>query len=150
MSQISNIAVYDGAATPVLHTLLPVSVTRDKNRIVAEWRESAAGVPNYANVRATAVCERLKSGVWHVDFRVAVPVMEAVNGQNAAGYTAAPKVAYEDTVGMYGYFSDRSLTTGRRLARQLVVNIGNNVSTSVAPATSGPLVELFDLLVSVT
>jgi hypothetical protein len=35
MSDIANIVVYDGAATPVAHTLVPVSVTRKDAEIMA-------------------------------------------------------------------------------------------------------------------
>lgn len=147
MSQIANITVYDGAGTPVAHTLTAVSVTRDKNIVIAEYREISPTVPAYASVRASMKMEVLKSGVYRVETRVVVPVMEAVTNQNAAGYTAAPKVAYENTLVTTGMFSPRSTVTDRRLARMLLVNLSNNVSTSVAAATAGPFSELFDSLV---
>lgn len=150
MSAISNITVFDGAATPVSHTLLPVDVTREKGKVTANWRESLTGIPVYAQVRTTMSLEKLKSGVYKVESRVVVPVMESVSGQNAAGYTAAPKVAYENTVVTTGWFHERSDAVGRRLARQLAVNLDGNISTSVAAATTGPVAELFDLLVAPT
>lgn len=150
MSQIANITVFDGAATPVSHTLVAVSVTRDKGRVTALWRENLAGVPVYAQIALTMTIERLKSGVYTVTSRIVVPVMEAIGAQNAAGYTAAPKVAYENTVVTIGYYHERSDAVGRRLVRQLAVNLDNNVSTSVAAATTGPVPELFDLLVAPT
>lgn len=150
MSAIANITVYDGAATPVAHTLTAIEVTREKGSISALWREGLTGIPVYAQVRCTAKIEKLKSGVYKTEFRVVVPVMESVSGQNAAGYTAAPKVAYENTFIQTGFFHERSDATGRRLTRQLGVNIANNISTSVAAATAGPLPELFDLLVAPT
>jgi len=61
MSNISQIVAYDGAATPVLHTLLPVSVTKEKGKITAFWREAASGVPVYAQVRCTMTLEQLAS-----------------------------------------------------------------------------------------
>lgn len=146
MSAIGNIAVYDGQATPVLHTLLPVSVTRENGVVLAQWREALAGVPVYAQVRCDMKLQKLKSGVYRVERRVVVPVMESISGQNAAGYTAAPKVAHEVTDVKVGYFHERSSLSDRRSARQLGVNIDGNVTTSVAAATTGPLPELFDLL----
>lgn len=146
MSQIANLVAFDGAATPVSHTFLPVSVVRDKDEVVAEWREALASVPVYAQPRVTMKMKRMGSGVYRVSSRVSVPVMETVGSQNAAGYTAAPKVAYENTVETIGYFHERSDITGRRLARQLAVNIDNGVATSVAPVTTGPIADLFDLL----
>jgi hypothetical protein len=150
MSQIADITVFDGAATPVTHTLKAISVTRDKGTVFAEWRENLASVPVYAQIRASMKIEKLASGVYKVEQRSVVPVMETVSGQNAAGYTAAPKVAYENTLVTIGYFHERSDSTGRRLVRQLHLNIGGSISTSVTPVQTGPLPELFDLLVAPT
>lgn len=150
MSQIANITVFDGAGTPVTHSLVAIEVTKEKGKTTALWREQNAALPVYAQIRATATFERLKSGVYKSEARVVVPVMESVSGQNAAGYTAAPKVAYENTYVTTGFFHERSDITGRRLARQIMVNLLGNVSTSVAAATAGPLPELFDQLVSPT
>lgn len=147
MSQIANITVFDGAGTPVTHTLTAIEVSREKGKVQALWRESNAALPVYAQIRATVSLEVLKSGVCKSEVRVVVPVMEAIGAQNAAGYTAAPKVAYENTYVTTGFFHERSDITGRRLARQIMVNLLGNVSTSVAAATSGPVPELFDMLV---
>lgn len=150
MSNIADITAFDGAATPVSHTLKAVSVTRANNEIVADWRESLASVPTHAQVRTQMKITRMKSGVYRTEQRVAVPVMESVSGANSSGYTAAPKVAFEDTIVIIGFFHERSDVAGRRRARQLALNIAGNVSTSVAAATTGPLPELFDLLVAPT
>lgn len=150
MAAIANITVFDGAATPVSHTFVPISVTRDKGLVEALWRENLSGVPVYGCPSIKATIQRLKSGVWKVDTRCVVPVMESVGSQNAAGYTAAPKVAYENTVVMTGFFHERSDVTGRRLVKQLACNLLNNVSTSVAAATSGPIPDLMDSLVAPT
>ena len=153
MGNIANIVVFDGAATPASHTLVPVDVSKDPKTgaIVAMWREQVASLPTYAQVTATArLSKSRRSGIWNVDFRVEVPVMESVSGQNSAGYTAAPKVAYVDTTGIYGHYHERGTIAGRRLSRQLAVNIGGNISTSVAAATTGVLPDLFDALVAPT
>lgn len=150
MSAISDIVVFDGAATPVSHTLKAVSVTRSAAEVVAEWREMLSSVPVYAQVRATAKLSRMKSGVYRCEFRTVVPVMESVSGANSAGYTAAPKVAYENTYISVGLFHERSDAAGRRLVRQLGVNVSGGIATSVTPVQTGPLPELFDLLVMPT
>lgn len=153
MANIANIVVFDGAATPVSHTLVPVDVSRDSKTgaIVAMWREQIASLPTYAQVTATArLSKSRRSGVWNVDFRVEVPVMEAVSGANSSGYTAAPRVAYVDTSGIYGHFHERGSIAGRRLSRQIAINIGGNIATSVAAATTGVLPDLFDALVAPT
>jgi hypothetical protein len=150
MSQIANIITFDGAATPVSHTLVPVSVSRKGDMIQALWRELLASVPDYAQVRYEASHAVLKSGVKRSEWKIVVPVMEAILNQNAAGYTAAPKVAFEDTFGFFSYAHPRSTVAGRRLARQLMVNTSGNVSTSVAASTTGPFSELFDSLLMPT
>lgn len=150
MSAIANIVAYDGAATPVVHTLFPVSVTREKNKVTALWREALAGVPVYAQVRTSMTLERLKSGVYRCETRVEVPIQEVVTGSNSSGYSAAPRVAYTNTVVTTGLFHERSDVAGRRLVRQLAVNIDGSIATSVTPVTTGPLPELFDLLTAPT
>lgn len=150
MSAIANITVFDGAATPVSHTLVAISVTRKDSEVTALWREMLASVPAYAQVRCEMKIATLKSGVWKTERRVVVPVMEAVLNQNAAGYTAMPKVAYENTYVNTGFFHPRSTVTDRRLGRQLGVNIDGNISTSVTPLSTGPLPELVDQLVAPT
>ena len=153
MANIANIVVFDGAAVPVSHTLVPVEVSKDPKTgaTVARWREQVPNLPTYAQVTATArLSKSRRSGIWNVDFRVEVPVMESVSGQNSSGYTAAPKVAYIDTTGIYGHYHERGTIAGRRLSRQLALNIGGNISTSVVAATSGVLPDLFDALISAT
>lgn len=153
MANIANIVVFDGANPPVAHTLIPVSVSKDPKtgEQVALWREQVSNLPMYAQVTATArLSKSRRSGVWNVDFRVEVPVMESVSGMNSSGYTAAPKVAYVDTTGIYGHYHERGTIAGRRLSRQLAINIGGNISTSVVPATTGVLPDLFDALISAT
>jgi hypothetical protein len=145
MSAQANIVAFDGAATPVTHTFTPIGVSNDpKLGILAEWREIIASVPTYAQLRVSTVLKKLNSGVYSVRVTVVVPVMESVSGQNAAGYTAAPKVAYENTVSLIAYFHERATTAERRLARMLLVNLANNISTSVAAATAGPVSEIVD------
>lgn len=146
MSSIANLIAFDGATTPVSHTLVPIEVTKVKNTISALYREGLASLPVYAQVSAMLTLERLSSGIYKATSKVAVPVMESISGQNAAGYTAAPKVAYTDTVVVTGFFSERGTIAGRRLVRQLAVNISGGITTTVAPVTTGPFAELFDQL----
>lgn len=150
MSQIANIVVFDGASTPVSHTLVPVSVVREGDTVVAEYREALAALPVEAQVRLTISAQKLKSGVVRTSTSMVVPVMESIAGNNAAGYTAAPRVAFEDRTDLVSYAHPRSTITSRRLARMLTINVGNNVSTSVAAATAGPVSELIDQLISPT
>lgn len=151
MSQLANITVFDGAPTPVSHTLVGENVERlPDGTIKATYKESLSGVPDYAQVRAYLTKRKLKSGVFRCTARVEVPVMESISGQNSSGYTAPPKVAYVDTVETVGYFHERGVVTGRRLARQLSNNLMGSISTSVAAVTTGPMPELFDQLLMPT
>lgn len=151
MSAQANLTVYDGASTPILHALIGQEVYRDKDSsIKAVWKESLPTLPDYAQVRVTQTKKKLPSGVTRVSSRVEVPVMEAVNAQNSSGYTAAPKVAFTDTVEVVGYFHERSTLSSRRLARQLAINVANGIATAVTPVTVGPAAELFDQLISVS
>lgn len=151
MAQQADITVFDGAATPVSHLLKAISIKSEpKGRIVATWREQLPSVPIDASVRATMTLEQLNSGVYKMDLLVEVPVMESISGNNSAGYTAAPKVAYVNTLRTTGLFHPRSDVAGRRLARQILINLLGNISTSVAAATSGPAPDLFDNIIAVS
>jgi hypothetical protein len=142
MTQLANITVFDGAATPVSHSLTATSLSRDKDGTTALWRENSFSVPLEAQIYASMRLQALKNRVWRSELRVVVPTMESVSGQNSAGYTAAPKVAFEDMYVLAGFHSARSTVSSRRLARMFIVNIANNVSTSVAASSSGPYPEL--------
>lgn len=143
MSAQANITVYDGAGTPVVHTLEALGeVPGEQGKML--WRESLTTVPLVAQVRATLAMRTLKNGATQVSETVVVPVMETVSGQNALGYTAQPKVAHEVIVVLTMYASPRATISDRRLARQIALNLGGNIATSVTPATTGPMVEAFD------
>lgn len=145
MSVSANIVIFDGASTPVSHTLVPVGQEKTpENGMTAKWREMLPSIPQYANVRLTTYAKVLKSGIERLETRIEVPVMESVSGVNSAGYTAAPKVAHTLQGSLVFYFSERASEADRRLIRQMTVNFGNNVSTSVAAATTGPASELID------
>ena len=150
MSAIANIVAFDGATTPVSHTLVPISVTRERGKVTAVYREKITTLPDEAQVFVIYTQEQTKAGTTITTVDVNVPVMESVSGVNSSGYTAAPKVAFIDRNVLINYAPKRSTVTSRRLARQLLVNIIGNIVTSVAPATTGMVPEAVDLLVSPT
>jgi hypothetical protein len=150
MSAIANITVFDGAATPVSHTLVPVSVTREKGTVEAYWREQLASLPTEAQVWVKASLGTLKAGTVRAEVSCGVPVMETVTNQNAAGYTAAPKIAFTDKNSWVSFQHPRSTITSRRLARMMLTNMSNNITTSVAAATTGYFSELIDSQVAPT
>lgn len=150
MASITNLVAFDGQVTPVSHTFVAASVSRQGTDVIASYKEALSGVPEEAQGRVTIKHSRLGSGVSRASVRVELPVMESISGVNSSGYTAAPKVAYVDTVEVTGYFHQRSVIANRRSVRQLALNILGNVTASVAAATSGPAPELFDTLITPT
>jgi hypothetical protein len=143
---MTGIVAYDGASTPASHTLALVSVSKDAGTTTAVYREQVEALPLIAQILVTLTSRRLASGVNRVSARIEVPVMESVTNANSAGYTAAPKVAYVDTVEITGFFHERGTIAGRRLARQLAANIFNGIETTVTPVTTKPAGQLFDIL----
>jgi hypothetical protein len=148
MSQIANIVAFDGAASPVSHTFVPQSVTREAGKITAFYKEANLSVPDAAQGRITLTLEKMKSGnVYKATSRVEIPVMEAIAGNNSSGYTAPPKVAYVDTIETTGYLPDRSTIADRRIVRGISNNVMSGISTTVALVLTGPIAELYDQLV---
>ena len=143
MAQQSAITVFDGAVTPVSHTLVPVDnkVLKDGTRL-SIWRENNAALPVEAQVRIELYQREFPaSKVTETRAVVVVPVMESVSGQNAQGYTAAPKVAYEDKSELRVLAHRRSTVTSRRICRQILNNLMTNTSTTVPPVSAGVLDE---------
>lgn len=147
MGQLTDFTVYDGAATPVAHIMTGISVSREANVQIAEYRELSTTLPIEAQITCTLTKQLLKNGITRISERWNVPVMETVGAQNAAGYTAAPKVAYVDTFDVVAYVHPRSTTAGRRLCRMLAVNASNDVSTPAAASTTGQIPQLVDDLI---
>jgi len=148
MSAIANLVAYDAAATA--HTFYPISVTREKGKVIALYREAVANVPVEAQGTVQLTQEQLPSGVHKVEVQVAIPVMEAVSGQNAAGYTAAPKIAHTPRIVTTAYFSGRSSSGNRQNARLLMHNLLNGKITDTTAVYSGPAPELVDSLINPT
>lgn len=138
MSAQANITVFDGAATPVSHLLVAsgVKVLKDGTQF-ALWREQLSALPLKAQVRLESTMREFQSGVVEAKFTSVVPVMESVSGQNAAGYTAAPKVAYEDRASFVQNSHPRSTIASRRLCKQLLLNLLGNVSVTATPVSAG-------------
>lgn len=149
MAAQANITVFDGASTPVSHTLVADGVRQSGNVVTASWKETLAGVPDYAQIRFWMIRETLKSGVVKTTSRLDLPVMESVSGVNASGYTAPPKVANVERFEKVTYAHPRSIETNRRIAAQLLLNIENNVFTTVTPVSSGIVPDLNQRLITV-
>lgn len=93
MTAMTNLLVKDDTTgTREETTLYPVTDTPDPF-----WRARASGVPDEGQVRLTLMQETLKSGDRKITQKLEVPVMETLVSGTAAGYQAAPKVAYVNT-----------------------------------------------------
>lgn len=144
MSAQANIVAHDGAATPVQHTFIPVSSIGSADDWIGTWRENNSALPIVAQARITQKRSRLKGGITRCETAVEVPVMEAVAGQNSAGYTAAPKVAHIVKQAYITYASERATPLERRTARMILANVMNNITGTVTAAVVGVGSELHD------
>jgi hypothetical protein len=141
MSAQANITVFDGATTPVSHTLTASGVKMlPDGSCYALWREQLATLPIKAQVRVEMKQRELSSKVVETRTESIVPVMESISGQNASGYTAAPKVAYEDKSVLLTYRHPRSTIASSRLCKQLLLNLMNN-SAVTNPAISAGVID---------
>lgn len=138
MSAQANITVFDGALTPVLHLLVSSGVKMlPDGSSYAIWREQISSLPVKAQVRVEMKQRNLASGVVESRTEAIVPVMESVSGQNASGYTAAPKVAFEDKSAFVTYRHPRSTIQSSRLCKQLLMNLMNDVSVTTPVVKTG-------------
>lgn len=118
MSQIAPIVVADGKATPVNHTFGPVSVNP------AQYRESITGLPLVGQgVAGLTFRSGSNATLQRVRVMLALPALETVTGQNASGYTAAPKVAYENSVIVDFILPVRGTADQRKDLRVLLSNL---------------------------
>lgn len=141
--EMANIVAYDDAS--VAHTFVPISVVREGSKVRAEWREDTANAPIAAQSRIIGEMEQLpKSGVYRVNIKTVVPLMETVGSQNAAGYTAWPKVAHELTASTTFLFNARATKAERIFAHTLHGNILAGRSTDLAEITNAIVSEMID------
>lgn len=105
--QITDLKVSDETATPV--TL--VAVSADSKGAI--WRSNLPDVSQAAQLRLTVVWEQLKNGSWRGSAKLEVPSMETTAGGTAAGYEAAPAVAYV-TTGIFTMFASPRSTAQDR------------------------------------
>lgn len=148
----SDYTVYDGAATPVQHSMTAAGNIVDgvSGAQTATWTETIAGLPSEAQIRCTMIKKRLKSGVIQTTTRYEVPVMESVSGQNTAGYTAAPKVAYVDRMEWTTFAHPRSVENTRTICWQLLLNTMNGSTSSNAPTKTSPAALLHQKQIAVS
>jgi len=120
MAAIAPITINDGAVTPVAHTFNPVRT----NAPDTVWRDTIAGIALAGEplIKLRQTYDR-KSGLTRTKINVLLPVLETVGSQNAAGYTAAPKIAHTVTFNLEFISHDRSVTQNRKDVRSFVINL---------------------------
>lgn len=138
MATQASITVFDGATTPVSHTLAPIDnkVLKDGTRY-ALWREYIASVPTEACTYVEQRQRVLPNGITETRTRVVTPVMESISGVNASGYTAAPKLAYYESDEHVKFSHSRSTGAIRLVNLQLLRNLMSNVSVTTPAVTAG-------------
>lgn len=118
MAQVANIVIADGATTPVNHTFYPVSTDP------ARYREALSSLP----LVGQGIVEIVNKGgsdaaLQRVRMKIALPALEQATGQNADGYTAAPKVAYTNTVMVEFLLPARGTVQQRKDLRVMLSNL---------------------------
>lgn len=142
MASQANITVFDGAGTPVSHTFAPIDnkVLKDGTRY-ALWREYNAALPTEACQYIECYQKKLAGGVLETKWFVYTPVMESVGSQNAAGYTAPPKVAYYEKDGYVKQSHPRSTGAIRNTNTQMLRNLISNVAVTTPAVAAGVVYE---------
>jgi len=118
MAQIANIVVKDGAATPLDHTFIPTA-TAPK----AMYREGISNLPLVGQGQVMIGSAVPGAALQRVKMTLALPALETVTGQNADGYTAAPRVAYTNTVQVEFLLPSRGTAQQRKDLRVMLSNL---------------------------
>jgi hypothetical protein len=126
MSAMANILVKDDSLVETI--LYPVTDTP-----MPYWRAKNAAIPNSGQLQLWASTEDLKSGTEKVMAKTVVPVLEAISSEgNAAGYIAAPQVAYETTIITTMYVNPRATPTDRSNALRIHLGVLQGASSTTA------------------
>ena len=126
MSQMANILIKDDSNTSL--TMVPVKASNNE----VAWRGNAAGVPADGQIRLSIVWEHLKNRTWRGSVKLEVPSMESVQGSTAAGYVAAPSVAYVTVVILTLFAPARSTNTDRANAVRMMIHALTGASSTAA------------------
>lgn len=148
MGQQVDFVAFDGAAVPVSRALTADGIERDPSGLqLAIWRELSLATSLNLQTRLSFKKQKLKSGTYVSTLDLVCPVAEILTGGTQDGYTAPPKAAFEDRVLIIQYAHPRSTTAGRRMARQLALNLAGGITTSVTPSLLSQWALLADNLV---
>lgn len=118
MAAIAPIVIVDGKATPLSHTLNPISSTPS-----ALYREAASGLAQIGQVYTSIQRSNGSKDLEKVRIILSVPALESAAGANAQGYTAAPKVAYEVKADLTIFLPTRSTPAQNKDLRVMLSNL---------------------------
>lgn len=90
MANFANLSINDGQATPVAHTF----ATKSNDGRVTVYEDRFTGIPVAYGKLIIRTSETSDQRIVKCD--ILVPTLEAVSGANAAGFTPAAKVAYQN------------------------------------------------------
>lgn len=117
MAAIAPITVMDGKATPVAHALNPVQSAPS-----AIWREQKVGLSQIGQIQLTVTRTTVTKELDKVRLVFSVPALEVTSGANASGYSAAPKVAYEDKADIAVFLPARATSDQHKDLRVMLSN----------------------------
>ena len=118
MAQIANIVIQDGAAAPADHTFVPVATSPK-----AIYREAITNLPLVGQGQAMIGTGVPGAALQRIKVTLALPALETATGANADGYTAAPKIAYTNTVQVEFLLPSRGTAQQRKDLRVMLSNL---------------------------
>lgn len=122
----NDIVLADAQATPVNHTFKPAGYDKDgKYQFVS--RAAANAVGNWMiKVDVKQPSSSAPNGTFRYKLELHEPVLEVLGDANAAGYVAAPSVAYTPRVFVEFVLPDRTTLQNRKDIRKMCAGLVND------------------------
>lgn len=123
MSAIATITIADGKGTPANHVFNPI-----KSGERSLYRTSDGALPLIGQETIQTTVKDLNAQLKSVVIVMGLPALETATAANSSGYTAAPKVAYENKVKIEFFLPNRGLPAQRTDLRVLLKNLLTNAA----------------------
>lgn len=124
MATFANITLNDGLATPVAHTF----AVKSNDNQTSTYEDRVGGVPVGYGKLIFRTSESSDQRTVKID--IVMPVLEAVSGANAAGFTPAAKVAFQNIGKLEFRCSTRSTVQQRKDIVAYIKNAAASALTS--------------------
>lgn len=118
MSAIAAITIADGKAVPENHTFNPV-----ESGSSSRYRTAVSTLPTVGQELISSRYREVNPTLHSVSMVLDLPALETASGANEAGYTAAPKVAYNHKVKVEFFLPTRGTAAQRKDLRVLLSNL---------------------------